>query len=110
MRAALVLGRLIAVGPGRDIIRKIPQFAALREVDIGSGTADDKIRREGPARCLQFDLVAKLFRRLDRRALVQMEIGKPRAAIVGRLPESLPQLEDGAHETPAPGIVQIAEM
>src|ERR1019366_7404125 len=39
-----------------------------------------------------------------------MEIGKPRAAIISRLRESFPQLEDGAHETPAPGIVEIAEV
>ena len=109
-RAALALRGLIAVGPGRDVIGKIIQFAALRKVDMGAGTADDKIRRNGTARRLQFDGVADLPCRLDRRAFVEMEIGEPRAAVVGRLRESLPQLENGAHETPAPGIVQIAEM
>ena len=47
---------------------------------------------------------------LDWHTLVQVEIGETRATVVGRLRKSLPHIEDGAHETPAPGVVQIAKM
>src|SRR5829696_4455267 len=39
-----------------------------------------------------------------------MKIRVAGAAIVGRLRKTFPHLENGAHEAPAPGIIQIAKM
>ncbi len=50
------------------------------------------------------------LRALDRRAFVQREIGVTRAAVISRLRKAFAHLEDLAHEAPAPGIVEIAEM
>src|SRR5579871_1249971 len=86
------------------------EFTTFGKVDLGSGSRDDEIRAQCAARRPQFDAIAALLRCLDSRALVEMEVGKSRAAVIRRLRKSLPQFENRAHETPAPSVVEIAEM
>src|SRR3954470_7527426 len=109
-RAAFALRGLVAVGPGCDIAGKCAQLATSGKIHVDAGAADDEIRRYGAARRLQFDALAGLARGLKRRALVQCEIGMARAAIIGRLRKAFAHVEDAAHEAPAQGIVEIAEM
>src|ERR1700729_3666957 len=41
---------------------------------------------------------------------MQMEIGKSSATVVSRLRKPFPQLQNGAHEPPAPFVVEIAKV
>ena len=109
-RAALVLRRLIAVGPPGDVGGAFLQLAAARKIHVGAGRADDEIGCERALWRPQLDAASRFGGGFDRRALMKMKIGVTPAAIVGRLRKSFPHLEDGAHETPAPGILEIAEM
>src|ERR1700754_2090385 len=86
------------------------QLRTAGKIHHDAGGADHEIDGNLAAWRAQLDAVDSLSRRFDRRAFVQMERRMPGAAIVGRLRKSLPQFKNGAHEAPAPGIVELGEM
>ena len=110
---ALIRRRRVAVGPGGDVARRSAPSSGRGERSMSMPVAaDHEIRDDrAPARCSSRCARPSIARALEnRRRRDAARNSRAGAAVIGRLREALAQRQDRAHEAPAPGIVEIAEM